>query len=470
MPLGERIGDDVASDVEANVKKKTSLKLCARCDEIILESDPYTLECFGRCKETIHWNCFPNGTHEELDVLRKMKNAVYACDTCIALHEFDDTEEMQTKMNEVLHGVAKLQRVLDFVEGFDVRVRKIVREELVESGKIPVTPTCDPVRYNLRSTSKAKRENGRMENRNNPPVNGTVVNNNINYSFADVVKTSKPVVLSKDTPKTLNSKNEENNNKAIHAVSPKKPNSRIVIKPKTGKNASETKKLLSKKVKPSNFRVKDIYTRKDGSILVDVQDHSAMLKLKETIEKELCDHCEVEVSDTLKPTLKIVGINEEMNEDELKTTLIENNEVMENVKHFKVKSIVAKDKENNDNFDAIIEVDAITFHKVLKQKKIMYGWERCQVVDALDVVQCYKCCGFNHKSVKCTARKEACPRCAGEHLIRECNSSEVKCINCERSKLNGDKDADSNHCAWSERCPLYMRMKERKRQMIDYSV
>lgn len=466
MPRCGSVGDSVACEVEANVRKRASMKMCARCHELILDSDQYTLECFGRCKETIHWDCFPNGTHEHLDVLRQMKNAVYACDTCIALHEFDDTEEMHKKMNEVLHSMTKLQGVFDFVESFDDRVRKILREELSGVGKNSAAPSNDTFRYNLRSTNKARPVSSTTTL---PPLNSETVNVNKEASFADVVKNSKSVSVSEETPRSGRSKNLEIINKARSTVTPKKPNSRIIIKPKNGKKACDTKKMLSEKVKPSNFKVKDIHTRKDGSILVEVQDNAVMMKLKQKIENELCDHCDVEVNDALKPTMKIVGINEEMNEEELKTTLIDNNEVMEDVKHFKLKKIVTKDKDVNENYDAIIEIDARTFQKVMKQKKLICGWDRCQVVDALDVVRCYRCSGFNHKVGKCTAKKQACPRCAGDHPVKECNSSDVKCINCVRSNLSGNKSNETNHCAWSDRCPLYLKMKERKRQLVDYS-
>ena len=60
-------------------------------------------------------------------------------------------------------------------------------------------------------------------------------------------------------------------------------------------------------------------------------------------------------------------------------------------------------------------------------------------------LRCFKCNRFGHVTANCRG-KERCSKCGGEHKIENCQTSTVKCVNC-----NG------NHTASSKECPRYQR-------------
>ena len=65
-----------------------------------------------------------------------------------------------------------------------------------------------------------------------------------------------------------------------------------------------------------------------------------------------------------------------------------------------------------------------------------------------DVIQCYKCWGFNHFSDRCN-KTEVCGKCGStSHKTRECDAITFKCINCTRLNIS-----DNNHPAYSHKCP-----------------
>lgn len=117
-----------------------------------------------------------------------------------------------------------------------------------------------------------------------------------------------------------------------------------------------------------------------------------------------------------------------------------------------------------------MELDAATFLKVIKLEKLNVGWDRCRVFDGVDVLRCFKCCGFNHKGADCKAEREICPICSGEHPLKECKATEEKCVNCEKYRVERKLDIPVDHAAWSTDCPVYVRFKKRRDRQVDFTM
>ena len=67
-------------------------------------------------------------------------------------------------------------------------------------------------------------------------------------------------------------------------------------------------------------------------------------------------------------------------------------------------------------FNAKMRIDNESYPNVISELKLNIGWDRCRVFDGTDVLQCFKCQGYNHK-------------CHGNHKSKECNKEIVKkCI------------------------------------------
>lgn len=90
---------------------------CAQCAKQFDENDHDVVECFGKCRLAIHVNCLPGATAEQIESLRGLHNAQYVCDSCLALHDFDDVHcqkslgEILVKLNEFA-SVVELAKIL----------------------------------------------------------------------------------------------------------------------------------------------------------------------------------------------------------------------------------------------------------------------------------------------------------------------------------------------------------------------
>ena len=75
---------------------------------------------------------------------------------------------------------------------------------------------------------------------------------------------------------------------------------------------------------------------------------------------------------------------------------------------------------------------------------------RCKTYDRFFVPQCYHCQRYNHFSKDCPNKDNnpVCGKCSRQHDTRNCQSNELKCINCVRYSEN-----DASHAAFSSVCP-----------------
>lgn len=218
-----------------------------------------------------------------------------------------------------------------------------------------------------------------------------------------------------------------------------------------------------------NLNVKRVTTGRDGAVVIVLRDEKSVNQLKQDVEAKLGSQLDVKVRENMKPTVKIMGIDEEYDEEELKSVLVDQNDIMYNLKHFKLCKMYCNEKFRYNKYSAIVELDAETFFKVMDLGKLNCGLDRCRVLNGLDVTRCYKCCGFNHKAVDCKAEVMTCPICSGDHAAKECNSETEKCANCEKMRTERKLPMDVNHSAWSMKCPVYVKQLERRNKLVDFS-
>ena len=105
-------------------------------------------------------------------------------------------------------------------------------------------------------------------------------------------------------------------------------------------------------------------------------------------------------------------------------------------------------------YQSIVELDLAAYKRAISSNQVFVGYDCCSVYDAVDIVRCFKCSGFNHTSKSCRF-KMACPKCSGEHAINDCNSEVLKCANCySASRIT---NVDVAHAAWDRACPIYQQ-------------
>ena len=109
----------------------------------------------------------------------------------------------------------------------------------------------------------------------------------------------------------------------------------------------------------------------------------------------------------------------------------------------------------------ILQVDISSYKKALNLGHCLIGLDGCNIYDAVDVLRCYKCNGFNH-SVKTCKKTLSCPKCSKEHELKECKAQndQWKCINCSSIQARDNLNTEQiSHASWDyENCCFYKNL------------
>lgn len=166
---------------------------------------------------------------------------------------------------------------------------------------------------------------------------------------------------------------------------------------------------------------------------------------------------------TLKrPKIRIMNMSEKLTESEIVDSIKEKNELY---KDSEMKVVSVYEIKSMESYGAIIEVDTKTFNLMMKEEKVAIRWNICRVSEYVNVLRCFKCCGYNHKSTACR-NKKACLRC--EHLVKDCKSNQSKCVNCKIASEKFKVKLDLNHPVWSRACPILKKKIEIQRKQTLY--
>lgn len=230
----------------------------------------------------------------------------------------------------------------------------------------------------------------------------------------------------------------------------------LVVKHSDKKMSSvKIAKIVEKSFDPVFARVSNLQVFDDKCVIKTNLDEENLKEFAKRIENCVGKGCQAEPMKKRMPRLKIVGnIHIEQNEycdmrllDMIKkqNTFIGND--------VEIKAVRKADSKTNLSDQIIIETTPRAYNALLKAGHLTVGYTRCKVYDANIVPRCYKCSRLGHFEKNCFSPKLCCPKCLGEHKLKECKSNETKCINCELSNENMKRKLDVNHPAYDRNCP-----------------
>lgn len=465
--------------------------------------------CFGGCGQIVHAKC-ADLTTAGVTALRENVAIKYVCYDC---------RKRQTCINSVMNKCVEMLQKLDdamkhmefmFVESEEKIVAKLaekteqkcknVMEEFIRKNskdlkigekKIVDTITCE-IQKNVKNLEKSV-ERINVVKESNGSVFG--VSNDSEPNFAEIVGGKQPGrsgsilrsgrVLQKPefeiTPSTGTSVGDlreapgsecvsllsENKKKSMNKKSPMKTNiaNTVRIKPKIVQTNQDTKKEVRSKIDHSSG-IKSVRNAKNGAILVECKSNSEADLLIKQANAKFSDNYEIFIEQAKKPKIKIIGMDEEYDDKDLKEIVMEQNEINE-IKHFKIVKVIKASGRKFNSISVICEIDSDTFQKVMRWGKLNIEWEVCRVIEHVNILRCYKCCAYGHRSNDCTSKK-FCVRCSGEHDVKDCDSEYEKCINCVTLKSERKLTINVDHAAWSTDCPVYKRNLKVSKQFIDY--
>ena len=245
----------------------------------------------------------------------------------------------------------------------------------------------------------------------------------------------------------------------------------VLIKPKCKQTSETTQKDVHRKLDPAKFSVKAAIFKDDGEAVIRCDTCEDAQKLADTATTLLSEKYVISIQKPLKPRIKVFGLSDDLTPEEILTKLARQNNLAESHDLKIIRLQKAKSRKSNP-IDAILEVDARSFEHLIRSKRVNIGWNRCKVVEVVNVLRCYNCSAYGHKASSCSSNA-CCPKCSGDHNADECEADFVKCVNCER--LNKDRKSpydeivDVNHSAWGTDCPIYRKREKIAKQRIDYS-
>lgn len=239
----------------------------------------------------------------------------------------------------------------------------------------------------------------------------------------------------------------------------------LLLKPKKNQNSSDTENDLKKVIDPTKVCINNLRRFPKGGIAIECDNINGTREVQKLVNEKMSEQYVITVPELRRPRVKIVGIEEEMNEEELGEALKSQNEFLAK-SEMKVINLFATKR---NNFTAIIEMDANSFEASMKARRVKIKWSSCFLCEDLNVYRCYNCNGYNHKRTNCT-NKKSCQRCASDHDAKECNSTIEVCVNCKEANEKFNLRLSTNHSANSEKCTVYMRKVEAERRKIKYSM
>lgn len=259
------------------------------------------------------------------------------------------------------------------------------------------------------------------------------------------------------------------------------------LKPKL---SSVVKSSLKHGVDP----VQSINTTGQGKVVIHCKDPNAVTEIKNKLQTGIGDKVTVSEPKSVLPRIRLVGVDDEYinaqtetvermdddndtesgNTEETKSyEQLINKLRTDNPDCFDTQStltvVLVKKRFNQMRYDVILSTDTTSFKKILTKQKLRIDWELYPVHEQLNVIRCYKCNNYGHVANECKQQEFTCPKCAGNHNVKDCDATNSKCVNCIRANEQLNKNLPTNHPVWSIDCPVYVHKLEMKRKRVRYS-
>lgn len=236
----------------------------------------------------------------------------------------------------------------------------------------------------------------------------------------------------------------------------------------------ESVHLEAKQVLMSDRRIQvnKIIKTKD-KVIIRCNRASDVQKAKESLDNFEESVATVQIEEKIKPRLKIVEIDAIMGESEqevIERDVMERN-FLNNKEDF-LKVVYKYKNAQKNSWSVLIEVNARTYEKIMKKRRVYVGALVCPVFDDFNLNICNNCSKYGHSSKKCKDKKCVCKFCAGNHISKDCitkDKEDLQCNNCIVYNTKNDEKRQVNHSADDKRiCQTYRDLLKYHLRKMDY--
>lgn len=243
---------------------------------------------------------------------------------------------------------------------------------------------------------------------------------------------------------------------------PKQKTQALVIHSDTLK-ADEIRNLIQNHVKPGSdgLRIKAVRkTKKDGLIIVT--DASSDLRvIKDNAQlKEV--GLRIEPPRPSLPKLKILRVQNELSEDQVKNAILRQNFDEAESKAIGLRVLFKKGSKTDEKVDWVFECNPDAKTKILGLRRLYVEWDSCWVREYITPLRCFKCHEYGHMSRACVSTADICSHCAEPgHRGSQCPNigSDPTCVVCKaRGKSHDHKIAASTCWTHSQQVTRMKRL------------
>lgn len=263
-----------------------------------------------------------------------------------------------------------------------------------------------------------------------------------------------------DVKNTIGSKMQQecvNEKKTFSSVVRAAAKPAVIIKPKDARqNSATTSKDIKEQIDYKCLDVCDFHNVGGGGIAVTCESSATTMTMKEIISSKFGEKYDVNLPKILKPRIKIINAMNDMDESDIVCELKRQNAFINEDDSIELKKVIKKKNNKFGDIDIVLEVNIEAFDRILEAGKVKFGWKICAVVHHVHITRCFNCCGFSHISTQCK-NKQACGRCGKGHKTSDCKQKKEECINCKSVSIKYKLKLDTNHNAYSHKCPTLMK-------------
>lgn len=245
----------------------------------------------------------------------------------------------------------------------------------------------------------------------------------------------------------------------------------VVIKPKSidQGNSKKTLETVQKHVSPLALEVgiKEIWNTREGGVAIKCDTKDEIEKVKNAVEKKLSKNYSVVAPNLKNPSIKVIGMENELSADDLVSYLKRQNPFLNlDTTELTVKVV----KRMKTKYMSIIECDPGSHKRILEEGYLYLAWSRCRVFDYVAVFRCFKCGGFGHRRDECKNVAKCLKCCALDHSAENCDSNNFRCNNCVEANKNMIAQVNVCHSIYDNACPVFRKKVELQKSKVKYTI
>lgn len=422
--------------------------------------------CEGVCKKVYHaTNKCAGIDNYSAGILGKNNFVRFVCEDCMQL-----IQNIDMALKDILDDVKKSKHYLvEYKNEFNMSLKQNEREikqllQAVESRYEERIKKIDAVQSscekNIKEIQKVCGQVKEFENKNKEMCSFIEENNN---KMCDVIKKAINETSVKQTKISF-----ADTIKKTVVMPDLRKQMPVIVKPKEKQGGEKTREELNKKVDPVNLKIRNVESRKNGTVVIQTENEEEREKVKNAIQSEMSEGYDIKVPNPKEMKVNITDITFKYTENEIIEKIKKQNTGLSETK-IKVVKIYEYKRNNKVVYNVKVATDGDTYTKLMNAQKINIGWERCRVFDGTDVIKCFKCKGFNHIARECK-NDEICSKCHGNHQSNQCKKETItKCINCVRVNKKLNMGLDENHLTNNKHCPVYQNKLNIKRKKMGFT-